>query len=925
MEFQRKLSEIWNCEVPGARWFKADLHIHTIDDCPGRRAKWPAGLSGNVDDPETLSRYAKLFLQALVGSGVQVAGLTPHSPFTGQRPNSSAVWSIITEWNKGVDDDGIPFREKIYAIFPGFEPCFKDGSAGLHILLLFDPEIGLDQYRRAFDLVMGGVTPWRDDQLKISSLTADEAFVALREFRKHECTAQDDGQYAWDYLVLAPHVDSGKGLLNAKKSQVLERFDQTAIAGLELPDSKLPLDVCENREWLKEAMKTHRQAFFHSSDAYTLDEIGQRHTWVKLARPRVEALRQAFIASDSRLRLGFKRAEDGSIVIIKPPVAPMSGERPWLREMGVEGNAAYFGGKGAPGPLAPRFRFSPDLTCIIGGSMTGKSTLLDGLRVITGASLPVDELLRQQVKSRGNDHFNAGTPKLYFDCPGADSAASFGEQWPAQFFAQNELQRLAQEAGAIESILARLIASETCNIKERSEVLKGLDEQLGCHADILGRIDDQLADAQQALDRAAAAKAQLSTFAEAGTARLDRASSDRLRWEESTRGANAQKINIKRAVEEANSFEIPQWEAPRKTNPNGNGTESPDVILAQKWVNVVEQLKSVELSVSRWITDATQLIELLANEESTIRSDVARALAEAGFSATELKNFKNISRRAALLPSHQANLDDICTQRKNLSDLFDGLLTQRRDIIDEQRQAFDRVSDQIKHVLGENIRVCRKNNGNVDVLAEFLREFKRKGVTQWWNGQVEADKVPSPDELLLAFKSAKLSDVGMSEAVQTTFCDSMTRAKELELAALRCPDLYILEMKLEDGTYRKLSQLSGGQRVSVLLSLLLETADDRPLVIDQPEDELDNRYLFDTILPVLKKLRGRRQVIIATHNPNIVVNGDADMVIQLEADAYHGRIACAGTIEEPAVRRAIVHTVDGGEDAFRLRRRKYGF
>ena len=130
---------------------------------------------------------------------------------------------------------------------------------------------------------------------------------------------------------------------------------------------------------------------------------------------------------------------------------------------------------------------------------------------------------------------------------------------------------------------------------------------------------------------------------------------------------------------------------------------------------------------------------------------------------------------------------------------------------------------------------------------------------------------------------------------------------------------------MDDGSYRRLDELSGGQRVSVLFSLLLETEDSRPLVIDQPEDELDNGFLFETVLPALKKLKGRRQVIVATHNPNVVVNGDADMVIQLEATAKHGRVACSGAIEDPAVRDAIVRTVDGGEEAFRLRRHKYGF
>ena len=69
-------------------------------------------------------------------------------------------------------------------------------------------------------------------------------------------------------------------------------------------------------------------------------------------------------------------------------------------------------------------------------------------------------------------------------------------------------------------------------------------------------------------------------------------------------------------------------------------------------------------------------------------------------------------------------------------------------------------------------------------------------------------------------------------------------------------------------------------------------------MIDQPEDELDNRFLFDTVLPALKRLKGRRQIIGATHNANIVVNGDADQVIQLEATSNHGRVAEAGAIEE---------------------------
>ena len=75
----------------------------------------------------------------------------------------------------------------------------------------------------------------------------------------------------------------------------------------------------------------------------------------------------------------------------------------------------------------------------------------------------------------------------------------------------------------------------------------------------------------------------------------------------------------------------------------------------------------------------------------------------------------------------------------------------------------------------------------------------------------------------------------MSPVVQVTFRECLSAAKRRELAALRCRDRYLIQLKMDDGSYRRLDDLSGGQRVSVLLSLVLETNDDRPLVIDQPE------------------------------------------------------------------------------------------
>ena len=921
MSFQRLSADGWRRKVPGTRWLKADLHIHTIDDHPGGRAKMPPGMSGDPTSDAILRSYARRFLQALVANGVQIAGLTPHSPRTSTDPDTSAVWRIVREWNESDDDDGVPFREKIYAVFPGFEPSLRDGKEGLHLLFLFDPEIGLERYLRAFDVVMGGISPWRDGELQVSGNNAAGAFEALRGLWEREGFV--DGEDAWHYLVLAPHIEAPKGLLGAQKAQVLQLFDHEEIAGLELGDEQLPVDTLKNRPWLRDGMEKHRQAFFHASDAYGLGEVGRRHTWMKLASPRVEALRQAFVASDSRMMIGFTKAEAGKLKTISDPPDIVLNDRPWLREVKVSGGASFFGGSQGGTPRTIKFRLSPDLTCVIGGSMTGKSTLLDGLRCHVGVPKPVDDAVRANVDARGRI-FAAGAPEIVLDCPGTDPTAAPGEQWPAQFFAQNELQRLTQEGAAVEDILARLVPSETAGIETRSDDLRRLDKRLSSGAEQLRDLDDGLEDAEQALLRARTAKDALAAFSEAGVDRLHRASRDRQLWAESSRTVSSIGQSIRDVIETANAFEVPQVDVASMEEPTTAQIDEGARELEARWASVVGLLQSAEKEIAGWVRDASSLVEALRGDEGAFRTDVQRILAERGLDVTKLQEFQKLSRQAALVSSHQTNHDQILGRRNHGQQQFDLLQEERRGLIDEQRKAFDRVAQGIEQQFNDRIRVRRVDNGDLRPLDGFLEKLRQRGVTRWWNG-LELDQRPSPAALNEALASGSLAEIGMSDAVRQTFRETMTRAKQRELAALRCPDRYILELQMDDGTHRRLEELSGGQRVSVLLSLLLETTDDRPLVIDQPEDELDSRFLFDTVLPALKRLRGRRQLIVATHDANIVVNGDADMVIQLEASARQGRIACAGAIEESAVRDAIVRTVDGGKKAFRLRRRKYGF
>lgn len=120
-----------------------------------------------------------------------------------------------------------------------------------------------------------------------------------------------------------------------------------------------------------------------------------------------------------------------------------------------------------------------------------------------------------------------------------------------------------------------------------------------------------------------------------------------------------------------------------------------------------------------------------------------------------------------------------------------------------------------------------------------------------------------------------------------------------------------------------LSDLSMGERAIALLKILL-ALDDKPLLIDQPEEHLDNRYIYDELIPAFRSAKTRRQIIIATHNANLVVNTDAEQIII--AEHSKGILSYKiGMLEDLKIRETIKSILEGGDEAFKKREEKYGY
>jgi ABC-type cobalamin/Fe3+-siderophores transport system ATPase subunit len=144
------------------------------------------------------------------------------------------------------------------------------------------------------------------------------------------------------------------------------------------------------------------------------------------------------------------------------------------------------------------------------------------------------------------------------------------------------------------------------------------------------------------------------------------------------------------------------------------------------------------------------------------------------------------------------------------------------------------------------------------------------------------------------------------------------------------PEIKVMKRVVhEDGrkTYpvRDFSLLSLGQQQSILLSILLFSKSNTPLIIDQPEDNLDSEFIYKTLVRSLRNIKEHRQVIIVTHNANIAVLGDAELLIPLRGSSEFAVIRDRGSIDTKETKDIVCTILEGSAKAFKRRQEVYGF
>ena len=262
---------------------------------------------------------------------------------------------------------------------------------------------------------------------------------------------------------------------------------------------------------------------------------------------------------------------------------------------------------------------------------------------------------------------------------------------------------------------------------------------------------------------------------------------------------------------------------------------------------------------------------------------------------------------------------------------------ERKNLLEELAKLKDKHNDEMRKIIKKINKKQLKNKVKIEVYkeknrSELIRYLAQKdGLAEKgleWINDVNEFSIESFINNLIGGKEALINEYG-KYGLTAGKADIITKISRKEIFEIQCIELNdVIDIQLYiDGKkeFKSLNKLSKGQQcTAILYILLLENVD--PLIIDQPEDNLDNSFISSDLIDVLRDNKMKRQFIFATHNANIPVFGDSECIVVMEEENGHGinRDENIGSIDDKNVCDCVINILEGGKNAFEMRKEKYG-
>ncbi|WP_281691835.1 TrlF family AAA-like ATPase [Cloacibacillus porcorum] len=849
----------------GLEYVRADFHLHTQKDKEFT-------YSGEKND------FVKSYATALKQANISVGIITNHNKF--DKDEYKALKRAAS-------------KESIF-ILPGVELTVKEGSNGIHTLIIFNPDEWLENGNNHIQ----------------TFLTAAFATISNPENRNTKCcydlknTLEKLEEYGRDYFVIFAHVDQSSGLFSECGGGLLE-----SLSGL-APFRKrvLGLQKSRTRDNIDKFSRCfgYVPALIEGSDPKSLKDIGKgdKQTYLKIGEYSYSAIKFALQDYKNRASELLPEQKHGYIESI------------------------YFQGGKFDGQTV---RFSSELNSLIGIRGSGKSSVLEAIRYMFDQPVQTDKeykdsLIKNIFGSGGKAVLTVTDKhgKRYFisriygersnvvDENGTDLNIQPSSLFDGiQYFGQKDLSNSADHENGL---LEKLVGGK---IGETAEVTSYVSELTTAISQLLdvSKIPEQIEECET---KKSELEHKMSIYKEKGVAeKLKKQTgytTDKTRLDSASGKIDSAIKELKQVFVKNQGLSI----SLQKINSNYN----PDII--EKAVNILsliggeiakigEAIAQIENYRSEFIEVITELsakIDSLADEFAEIKREIQdNTLDIDGYvkMTAELEKYKETLQQ----------LEGRAKSKEQIESAFKKAARERNDTLLSQFRAYQDETQKINETQSE-LRISIDFKGDREGFKSQMKsDFRGSGISDSkYQSLCDAfrDYVELIEDWILSDGEKIKKIISLSEYGKL---DKKLQEQYPELLKNQVPN------KVEIYYHEKLLRHhSIGQRASALILFILMQSDNDIILIDQPEDDLDNKIIYDEVITAITRKKQGMQFIFATHNANIPVLGDAERVFVVEYQDTKIDIS-QGNIDLETTHKQIVDIMEGGKEAFDKRQLIY--
>lgn len=926
----------------GAHFYKCDFQVHTPRD-----ANWHGTEAAT---PAERKAYADELIQACRTKGLSGIAITDHHDFTFFPYVKAAAATEVDATGNLVQ------KEDQLVVFPGIELTLS--SPPCQAILLFDADFDETKFGDILTTLTIDATP--DAKSKLASVDSVSP-TSVTGFNDLE---ERLNQHKWlkGKFIILPNVTDG-----GYKTLFRDGFDKH-YKEMHCVGGYIDGDYSVTSVGKKNILEGRQQnngykpiAVFQTSDNRKRDhsDLGSHSTYVKWSEPTAEALRQACLAKESRLSL------------IEPELPNL-----WITSVSVS-NSKFLG------------RIDLDLSqqynAIIGGRGTGKSTILEYLRwglcdqpvesedmdiVQTKRKNLIDNTLQKfdgevHVEFLLNDvkHIvkrNSKKQEILLKIGNGDFVSATEQQvrnlLPIQAYSQKQLSSVGVRIDELKRFVELPIKQELDQI--RSEVRDTEAKMRSAYGDLI-RMNEIEAEVDKNNVEIASSTEQLGKLRKSlkGLSEEDQKVID-----QKSRYDNEEAIieNLKNELKTTQDHVGNLVEALEN-----DAEEEEDVELENKTLisSIQTKFASKFSEIETGVTALSNLFKppsLKAIDDEIKVWEKLRAAFDKKYEAAKVKakvnqqqldQIQTLEKRIATLKKQQTEKRNAIvalgkpeTAYRGFRTKWDGLHIQKITALEKQCVQFTALSggfikaeitssldtDTLTQKLKTAFAGMNIKEEKIDKICQSL--LKANDPLKEWNGflseleKLSLHSTEGPDEMPDTPLLNKCNFIDTERTRIATQFDS-TRWIDLSVAELEFNPKFLYCTSKEKKEYIGFSDASAGQQATALLTVLLNQPG-APLIIDQPEDDIDSKMVKDIIEQVWNA-KSKRQLIFASHSANFVVNGDAELVICCDyvkaGDQTHGAIKAMGAIDKKEIKEEIILVTEGGRLAFKLRMDQYGF